>query len=425
MVSKDKLANLLSFAYIAFMGLFLAAQLVRLFMDAQSGALAFYASNNHFFISDFVHFYVMAKMALSTQAHQAYNLDVQQQVFYQVVHPPKVDERFCTQYMPFLYPLVIPLVLFPVHMAHFVWSSASLALGFVGLVVLLKSLDVRNAKTIAAILFAGGASMPSIITLYFGQISWFLAAFVALYITFWLQKRDYLAGIFLAFTTVKPQYSFMLAIPALAEKRYKLIAAAFACELFLLFLAGITIGFHDVVLYPAILLSLETKFPIAAEKMVSLRGLLSAILPQSVAVPVSLIIMLAAAAALFVFCLRVKNQTPALKRWTMACAILLSLVVSPHTFIYDCVLLVCVAALTLVPGKDSGIDPSLFSYWRRILLAYPLFGWAIFLLAPGLWQNYCFAAVNIVLAALAVQCLCCLYHTEEKSMSGLMQPIKD
>lgn len=407
--SAEKSLRLLGFAYCCWLALWLLANLANLVALALGGRLAVPVDGNTGRFTDFVHFYVGSQLANSPDRFQVYNWEVEHEWLNRVIHPSNPGKILVTQSMPFLFPLMIPFTFLPIDAAQLVWVVLSLCFGVFGLMLLMRRCCVLAKREQVLLAIGVAASLPSCQTMIFGQLAWFLLGVLCIFVWAFLERREIVAGIALAFTTIKPQYSLPLAVAVVLGRRFKLMAAAAVIEILLLILAGQTIGWDNVWGYPRILFSAEAQHPVAAESMVSIRGLLSPFVPQSWALGLSTVVMLIALGLLIWpwYWATYKDKSASAFRWAISIAILVGLLASPHTHVYDCLLLAVPACLTLPSVSLFNIvrlKDSAFRLWCFVLILYPFVGWTLFLL-PGV-PRYVYlcglAGLNLLLLALAL-----------------------
>lgn len=182
-----------------------------------------FTANGRTAISDFVHFYAAGAMAQSADRLAVYDPAVQLKWLNYLVAPVHCHTVFYMQYVPFIFPALIPLSKLSMLAAYWMWVLVSLALGAIALYVVLHDVRKVSGQYIPFIILLIISSMPSYITLYLGQTTWLMLSFFALYFVNWLKKRDFVAGLCLALASVKPQYALFLAMPALASRRWHLL----------------------------------------------------------------------------------------------------------------------------------------------------------------------------------------------------------
>ncbi len=374
--------RLAAFAYFVFTLLWTVLNLADVIDRASSGTLSYFAVGDRWLVTDYVHFYEAGKIALSADRLQAYDPAVQLAWLNRIIAPVQTDSESFVQYMPFVFPLMTPFASIPLHWSQVLFAFSTLAFGAVCLLALTRRGRQWNLRSAAIFIVAVASSLPSVQTIVTGQISWFLTAVTAIYCLVFVKRREYIAGACLALATVKPQYAIWLAIPAVAGRRYRLLAALVVTELALICLAAAAVGWQNVINYPSILFHAESATPVAAEAMVSVRGVLSQLLPasQTTVIGINACLWIAGLAAAVVMWSRPKEADH--QAYLLSFTIIAAVVLSPHGHLYDTLLLAIPAALTLpsisIAALKDTPDPTL-RLWHLIWWLYPLVGWLLFL----------------------------------------------
>jgi len=414
MLAGQKWRNLLSFGYVCLLLSWLLGfvfLLAKLFLNHQ---LFFYRQADQLHYQDFVNVYMSGSLVYSGNGHSIYDPATQLAWWNHFLAPIHIDKALYWQYPPFFFSLMTPLALFPIALAFLLWTALSLTVGLAAILLLLKARRCFSRLDVALFCLGVLASLPSWMTLRMGHLAYFMLGLFALFYWSWVTRRDLPGGVALAMCSIKPQYLIFLLLPTLAACRWKLIACALVAELILIILAWATVGFENVIGYPNVLFHVETSATVHGvnpEQMISLRACLSQILPQTVALPVSLVVCFACLIALFLaWRLAIRRQGQAIP-WAMALTVTAGLLVSPHTHFYDCLLLALPAALTL-PNLNiwqALEEPdAAFRTWCLTLLIYPLIG--VFLFAawefiPGaIHQPLPTMIVNLILLISAILC---------------------
>jgi hypothetical protein len=380
-------------------------------------------------LTDFSQFYQAGQLIVSPRAHQVYDPETQIWWSLGLIYPHiPIKGHFYNQSVPFLYLFCIPYGKLPYNISYVVWCLTTELMALISLIALLRqSLPALPGKNrlIALTICLAFASIPAYLTVWHGQTTFLLVAAMSLAIYFWLKQKDILTGVFLALSTVKPQYILLPFATMLGLGRYKTIAALIITEVILFAAAGCFMGFDTVLMYPKILVTAEnsTRFAgVNPHVMASLRGVLSVLMPHKIAM---LITTLALFASLIPAALLARKTTRAAskdistsiaERFLLAFIYTLALVLSPHSHYFDCLLLVIPAALTLEgrlrQGQGDGSiadttwqainDSRWYRWWCRTLCFYPLLSWFYnFGLGSMEAEGIAFLLTNIVLAVCA------------------------
>jgi len=310
-------------------------------------------TNQNMFI-DFVKMYTGAKMILAGATKSIYDPLFQLTWLNQTVSPAVFKEPNSMHYPPHVFALMLPFAMFPVRIGYAVWCTFTFALGAAALMFLRQAAGFRLTKLdCAMIAFFLLGSVPSFCNILVGQAAWYMVAVTAFVFGLLLKSAEnlnatqlkrtqILAGIAMAFSTVKPQYLLMLAPPLLIRKQWKIIAIAAVVELLLVLLAVLTIGWENVIGYPNTLLHAEHKYDnSSSEAMINLRGALTLYLNRDILVPLSLVSALGGliAIAKLWFDTVKPHIDPQSAKTLMVRAIVLStiiyLILSPHVHFYD------------------------------------------------------------------------------------------
>jgi hypothetical protein len=386
-----------------------------IFLQASSKELfAYKEKNGDVTIRSYVQGYICGAIALSPDRHKIFDPAVQLDYTNRAISPLKTDKYIFSQYMPYLFTLMAPFATLDIRTSFYLWTVFAGAGCAAGLWLLMQ--DDKRFTTMGRVLFLIGcaASLPYMINVYYGGLSPLIVGLLCVYYWGWLRGHDVVAGACIALSTLKPQYAVFAALPCLAHKRFKLIAAAAVSELLLLIIAGLNVGWENVINYPQILLKADTSaeyLGVFPEKMVSLRGPLSALLPKEIANPVCLAAMVIAIVLLLWLWTKTDGKKPDEAAWAMAITMLAVMIVSPHTHIYDCIYLVLPAVLTL---NSTSLTANLFTrppqlrLWSYMILLYPLFSWCLFLALRniGNWSSYWALIYNCLLIILAIKQWC-------------------
>lgn len=329
---------------------------------------------------DFLTFYMASKIVMSPEdRHNLYDPVVQLKYYNEIISPAKITKTGYVQNPPYFFFLIAPVGLLPLRESYLLWNASSIMFGIAGLCLLSRASVVRTK--LEYVVFALGAvtCFPSCDSIFDGQFTWWLVGLMS--ILFWaiIKRRDLIASLLLSIMSIKPHFALVMALPALIDKRWRLMGQTAAFVLILIALSGIFIGWDNLIRWPQFLMYSETTdnyamvFP---ERMVSLRGPASLFLANKPAFSLSSLAF-AAGLLLSLWCwwkALVKKEFKS--QWCVAVTILCLLNFCPHMHIYDCVLLAIPAMLTLpavLPSKLAGIKKFPFAYklWCWLMISYP------------------------------------------------------
>lgn len=385
-----------------------------------TAVLAFTASRNELFFStdgktqsDYNLWYSAGLLALSPDRGNIYNTDTLAK-FWNVLCP--MHNMTTADTCVFIYPPHFALLfslfaLLPLFASYSVWTLSTLAGGLSVLTLLLRERRVFTTWQIVIFILAALVIPPSLITIRIGQLSWFYVAIGGLYFYCFYRRRDWLAGFLLAILSTKPQYFVFFAVPAIVSLRWKMLAAVAIGGVASVVSSGLYFGWSNVIGYPSVLLHKEGTSEgvgVSTERMISLRLLFQALLPRAVGLWANVGTMAGALAGLAYLWFRVLKTRLDMTNWAIAITVLAAIVASPHSHMYDLLLLVVPAVVTL---NTTNLflalgQPSLpFRLWNCIFIAYALGLTATFFLAPQLFFSDIAAVVlsiNVVLLGCAI-----------------------
>jgi hypothetical protein len=364
-------------------------------------------------VSDFVLFYESGYLAKSPQRLHVYDPDVQMATMNRLIAPDHINKVFYCQYVPQVFVLMAPLAVLPINIAYTVWYFFMLGCGIFA-INLLMSDEGRFDKMDRWLMTAAVvSSIPSMVALKIGQSSWFLVLFLSLFYLGLKYGREAKAGINLALFTIKPQYFPLFVVALFSARRWRIIAWAAAAEAVLLGISAVVLGWRNIINYPNIVLHADTTASFSGvnpESMVSLRSVLTPFLPQTAVVATSFALLLLGAVAVYaIWRAMVANRLNV--QWAMALTTVACLVLSPHSHVYDLLLLSIPAALTLPSLGAMRLwqqsTPAL-RVWSFVLFFYPLLSY----FAYWLGQQWIFVLMNVTLLASG------LIHVNSKKPAG-------
>src|SRR5262249_42487200 len=125
------------------------------------------------------------------------------------------------------------------------------------------------------------------------------------------------------------------------------------------------------------------------------------------ALVLSSIVVFASLVPLIFLWSRLKQEPKEAFLWAMSATIILALVLSAHTHIYDDTLLLVPAALTLPLLFDAEENSVCACLWRIIFLSFPWLSWGLLFSCNHFdsIKRTPFALLNIVLSICALNCL--------------------
>ncbi|MBX9877960.1 MAG: DUF2029 domain-containing protein [Candidatus Obscuribacterales bacterium] len=336
------------------------------------------------FFIDFVKYYVLGKIIWAGQTSGIYSPSVQLDFYNALIEPMHVDSVSYSQYPPHFMVMLTWLPLFSLNIAYLIWNFGGLLLSIVALRVVWLKTNKLSGMVFALVVFSMIASLCGFRTMCLGQTSWLYLSIVCLWCWSLLKKNQIAEGIALALSTIKFQYTPFLLIPALVGFRKKTLLSFVLAECLMLAVAGIVLGWPNIVGYLGVLHGAENNVGVDGVfpgEMVNLRGLLSNILPTTPALYLSAAVMLAVLAVSY---LRARNsaKSDAGSNNLIVLSVLSALLFSLHTHLYEWVLLALPAVLMLEPADLPSILILPVGQRLSLLLLrfYPIFGWLVLFL---------------------------------------------
>lgn len=325
----------------------------------------------------------LGKMAWSDQRFKIYDPVVQEAWYDKTVSPGPPRERIgYISYAPWFYMAMMPVSLLPELTALLAWYGVALGVGIVSLIHLIKTAGLLKSKAQISLFLLGSiANMPSWYGLACAQSHWFHLAFLSVYFLLYLKAKDILAGLTIIVVGFKPQYAVFLSIPALAQRRWKILISAAIFGLLACAAAGAYLGWDNVINYPRIVATTASDPAIDAEAhmsrtFISIRAILTVLLPWKLSLTVSSAILLISLLFLLKIWSMAARGPQQSNYWAIALTIVIMLLCSPHSHIYDGVFLAIPAALTLPTldlRKAAKLPSIAFRIWCLLFLAFPLF----------------------------------------------------
>jgi hypothetical protein len=167
--------------------------------------------------TDFIIFYTAGRAAQRYGYSSVYNIAIQQKIQESVVGFPLAQGQVLPyNHIPYLVPL-LSLLVSANYVASFLrWAALMLIFHAITTMLLVHNLKSASKST----LFAGAMLFfPFFQSLLLGQDTAFLFFGVAIWVVGMIQKKDWLAGIGLAMTSVRPHLCIVLAAPFLFRRQ--------------------------------------------------------------------------------------------------------------------------------------------------------------------------------------------------------------
>ena len=167
--------------------------------------------------TDFMAFYAAGRVAHLHGYSNAYNIDLQQEIQEDVVGFPLVQGQVLLyNHIPYLVPLLSSLVSADYVGSFLRWVALLFMIHTMAVILLLRS--TKNTSR-SALFFGATLFFPFFQSLLLGQDTSFLFLGVVLWVVGMTKKMDWMAGIGLALTSVRPHLCIVLAVPFLFQHR--------------------------------------------------------------------------------------------------------------------------------------------------------------------------------------------------------------
>ena len=357
-------------------------------------------------VSDYLFWYAGGTVANSPQRHHLYELATLLPVWNSLIAPAHLDVAPAYVHPPYFALLFIPFAILPITTSYIIWTVAWLIFGWISLILILKSRKTFSTGEIIAFLIVTTVLPPSLACIRIGQLSWLILALLGLFYYCFEQRRHILAGVCMAFLSIKPHYFLFFVLPAFIDRRWKTLAAFAVVESVFMVASGVILGWHNVFGYPSILMNRDATAPaVAPHRMISVRVFFNLFLESHAAQTASMVAMVIAWGLVIYVWYRTLKSKPQLSNWAMTLTVLACIVTSPHTHMYDAMLIAIPAAITLSTAnlfKALSIKPWPVRLWNCTLLGYAIASTFAFFLFPGRFiQDLCpaFFFVHLLLLA--------------------------
>ena len=351
-------------------------------------------STNMFFFCDFARYYVNAIILSSGHGFEIYNPSFQDNIYKTLIPDMKPFDRFI-DYPPYTGVLFLPLLLFSFGNAYLVFVVFSL-LAFYFLINTFRK-QFNNISNLAFLGFSLGVfvSTPMVYNIFLGQLNLILFASVGLFFISLLKSNSLKYLLPQIVFLFKPHYYTYFFPLMLLSGKFKNIIFYAIVMLFLLAVSIKFCGWENTINYPKIIYNITFNYHHNSFSMeiyrqqikffVSLRYLFDIIFPQFISNAVTLVFY---AAGIFLSCAmffkRNSNNSENIA-WMVSSIITLFVVVSPHCFTHDLLILVIPALITIKNWNLGQIIKLDFEYrlWCLIFYFFPVWSWILSLVKIG------------------------------------------
>jgi len=254
----------------------------------------------------------------------------------------------------------------------------------IGVWLIMSTREIAGNKLLVlCLIFAGTLlSVPGATNAAEGQAAGIICGLIAIFFWSFQQKREQLSGVILGLIIFKFQYLPFLLIPVLVSRRWKTFLIMTFTDLLLVAATALAIGIPNLIGYPTFVLEIETDPNYVAlidpKSMTNVKGILDALFP-ALGLKFSLVLLLVAVNVLAKIWWDSKDQKSAFP-WAVSITVLTALFFSPHTHVYDSILLVVpllYACPTLLLAQSFAVKPFSLKLWNVILVAMPVLTWAL------------------------------------------------
>lgn len=301
--------------------------------------------------SDFVTFWAAGFLAAAGEAGKAYDWSLLREVVFQALGHP-LEGKLPWPYPPTFFFAVVPLALLPYLQAWLVWIAASAAFCLASLRLILPRL------ALPVLLAAPGSLWCALV----GQNGFLTAGLMAATLAL-LDRRPWLAGVFLGLLTYKPHFGLLFPLFLILERRW---ASFVIAGMVALALAGASVAVFGLDTWKAFIAAA----PGATDTVLLSRGTTAFKVQSFYAVfyqltgnsGLALLLHFALAACICATFLWLWRR-PAAQAVRCAALVAASFLMTPYAYIYDTTVLTVAAAFLAKDGMERGFRP-----WDRLLL---------------------------------------------------------
>jgi Glycosyltransferase family 87 len=294
--------------------------------------------------TDFFYYFCVSKLVALGHGGQVYDSRRLGVLERSLAFPVRVPGGLIPNvYPPFFAVALAPLADLPYLVAYILWLLLNcIALG--SSLVYLEHYAQLGRTGVVVFRTAAFASLPVIVTLLLGQVSFLLLALLC--ITFHAARThmDLVAGVSLGLTLIKPQYALPFILVLALQHRYRSLVAFAATAAFLFVVPIAVLGWSSDPSYIRTLMHAvdwgSSVGGFAPKVNRSFGGFAQLLFPTSVATPVSIVLDVIALGAVVVAAFKSREiEVP------FGLAVVVALLASQHVLIHDLTLLLIPAAI--------------------------------------------------------------------------------
>ncbi|HAX69730.1 MAG TPA: hypothetical protein DCY14_09000 [Anaerolineae bacterium] len=329
--------------------------------------------------TDFMAFYAAGRVAHLHGYSNAYNIDLQQEVQEGVVGFPLVQGQVLLyNHIPYLIPLLSSLVSADYVGSFLRWVALLFIIHTMAVVLLLGS--IKNTSR-SVLLFGNILFFPFFQSLLLGQDTSFLFLGVVLWVVGMTKKMDWMAGIGLALTSVRPHLCIVLAAPFLFYHRsvfWRFLAVVSVLVLISLLLLGKDGTFEFLTILQ--ISAGGTWHGMHETDMVNLIGLATRLFPFVQSDVIRAVGWIGYIAGIFLTVVLWQKEAPCIKK--ISASLILALFFAPHLHYHDLTLLL--VPLALLTWNDNRAAYLPLGISLLLLLLTPLYYVLPYVLYAGL-----------------------------------------
>ena len=304
--------------------------------------------------TDFIIFWTAGRIAQTQNIDQIYNTELQREIESELVGFYIETNKI----LPFNHPLhslpFLSVLVSENYIASFIlWALLDTGIYGISFLILGKFYPKKKNQVshLGKILVGLSLFFPLFISILLGQDTAILFLGAILLLIGTLSKRDFLAGVGLAITTIRPHISLALALPFIF-KRQNIFKYFFLTSSAMVIISFLLLGSKGVQDFIHILLISATQkgYGVKPETMLNSSGLLIRLFPLLGTNTVRLITWGAYIVSIIILSINWR-QTDKIRAPHLGLAILFSVFFAPHLNYHDLTLLVIPIFLVLISGK--------------------------------------------------------------------------
>lgn len=284
---------------------------------------------------DFVHFYMLGGIAIDRATPDLYDFDAQSKRLDRLV--PEYETRFLPVHTPQVALFFAPIAALPYVAAIWTWLLISACLYAASCWALWRALPALHDYTGIAVLLAAGFPAAQAMAAT-GQTSAFALAWLVLAYLALRRRHDVLAGMALGMLAYKPTFGLLVPFALLSTRQFRATAAAAGTALLQFVIAWAYFGREAIIDYVRNFETISSQRSLLEAQPYAMHSLLaffSMLMPSDHVAKVAYLVTSGIVAAMAI---RVWRSRSALEV-RYGTLIIASVLVSPHFYVYDLVIL--------------------------------------------------------------------------------------